>query len=136
MGGRGVGEMMEQDPRERGDIIDQLRELGRNLEEIIRKAWESDQGHEIREQFRTGLRELNAQVDRTVESIKEDEAARDLGTRVKDNLESAVGDEFADNLRQGVSQALKTLNEQINRLVESIPDVPTSKGQGSGDTQS
>lgn len=125
--------MPEHDPKQRGDIIDQLRELGKSLEQIIRRAWESDEGYEIREQFRTGLSELNAQVDRTVESIKESEAARNLGSQVKQGLGSTVGDEFADNLRQGVSQALKTLNEQINRLVETIPDGSSTKSKGDGD---
>ena len=121
--------MDEKEPRAGNEILDQLRELGGNLEHVIRKVWESQQGREIREQFQSGLRELNAQIACTLASFRDDEEAQGAGAGEAELL----GEETAESLRQGIRDALKALNDQVSRLVETIPDETTSDKQGDED---
>ena len=119
--------MDEKEPRAGNEILDQLRELGSNLERVIHKVWESQQGREIREQFQSGLRELNQQIAYTLASFRDDEDAQGAGAI---EAEFLGGEETAEGLRQGIRDALKALNDQVSRLVETIPDETTSNKQG------
>lgn len=115
------------------EIMDQLRELGNNLERVIRQAWESETGRELREQFNTGLKELSAQIDGAVESARHSESLHNLGDQARDAWQSAVGDESATKLRAGISEALESLNERINDLAETIPTPAESDDETGGD---
>jgi hypothetical protein len=125
--------MPEQDSDRSGEIMDQLRELGNNLERAIRQAWESETGRELREQFNTGFKELSAQIEGAVENARSSESIQNLGDQARDAWQSAVGDESAAKLREGISEALESLNERINDLVETIPTPSASDEETGGD---
>lgn len=121
---------MTEKPNKSQEILEQLRELGQNLEQVIRRAWESDQGREIREQFSKGLAELNEQVEQAIESARASETTKNLQAQVKDSWDSVGGQEISENLREGIGDALVALNEQINRLAETIPSGSASEDGG------
>jgi ElaB/YqjD/DUF883 family membrane-anchored ribosome-binding protein len=123
----------EQESDRSGEIMDQLRELGNNLERVIRQAWESETGRELREQFSAGLKEVTTQVEGAVESARNSESVQNLGDQARDAWRSTVGDESAVKLREGIGEALESLNERINDLVETIPTHSASDEETNGD---
>lgn len=120
--------MSEEQPGQK-DILGQFRELGKNLEDLIRQAWESDQVKDIRDQFSRGLGELNEQLDQAADKARESQVAKGLGQQVKATLDKAGADKVADSLRRGITQALETLNEQLNHLIESLPEHKSRRGE-------
>jgi len=118
---------MNEQPRGTQDLLEQFRELGAELERSIRRAWESDEGQEVREQIGNGLRELNHQLGRLVEDVQSSETYRDAQKRVKDAIESPQVEETARSVERELSEALSTLNELLNKLIQSVPGPKSRK---------
>jgi len=112
---------MSEKPRGTQDLLEQFRELGAELERSIRRAWESNEGQEVREQIGNGLRELNHQLSRLAEDVQSSETYREMQKRVKDAIESPQVEEATQSIERELGEALSTLNDLLNKLIKSVP---------------
>ena len=113
--------MTIKEPRGSEDLLGQFRELGQQLERAIRKAWESGEGQEIRDQVGKGIKELSDQLGKVAEDARKSHVVKDLEKQVKSTVQAARSDETVENLRKEINQALQSLNEQLNKLIKSVP---------------
>ncbi len=113
--------MTAREPRGTEDLLGQFRELGQQLEKAIRRAWESDEGQEVREQIGKGIKELNERLGKVAEEARKSQTVQDIQKQVKSAVEVARTDETVENLHKEISQALQSLNDQLNKLIKSVP---------------
>ena len=113
--------MTAKEPKGTEDLLGQFRELGQQLEKAIRRAWESDEGQEVREQINKGIKELNARLGKVAEEARKSQAVQDLQKQAKGAVEAARRDETVQNLSKEIGQALQSLNDQLNKLIKSVP---------------
>jgi ElaB/YqjD/DUF883 family membrane-anchored ribosome-binding protein len=103
------------------DLLGQFKELGQQLERSIRKAWESNEGQEARDQIGKGLKELETQLGKVVEDVRKNQTVQDIEKQAKSTIESAGSEETTAKIRQEIGDALKSLNEQLNKLIKAVP---------------
>ena len=108
---------------ERGEILNELRDLGRNLSSLLQSAWESDERKKLQQEIETGLSEMRTSLKSA--------ASGPTGQAIKADLEGLhqrlrTG-EVEERLRSELVSALRTANESIKKAAErKSPPPPAS----------
>lgn len=108
---------------ERSEILNELRDLGRNLSSLLQSAWESDERKKLQQEIENGLTEMrsglkNAADGPTGQAIKAD--LEGLHQRMRTG-------EMEEKLRSELVSALRTANDSIKKAAErkTAPPPPT-----------
>lgn len=109
--------MSEQPPQD-VDLAQELRELGRQLGEALRVAREHPQMKEFERQVSQALGNLSEEIDRVIQSLREDERVRQAGTQAKQAAQSFKESGAAEDIARGIAKGVRALNEQIRRAIE------------------
>jgi BMFP domain-containing protein YqiC len=112
---------MTEKPKGTEDLLGQFKELGLQLEKSIRKAWESNEGQEAREEIGKGLKELEKQLSKVVDDARKNQTVQDIEKQVKSGVQSVTSEETTSKISQEIKEALKSLNDQLNKLIKAVP---------------
>lgn len=103
-----------------GSIARELQELGRQLANTVRAAWESEQRQEIQQEMTDGIRSLRDQLTETVETVRTNPRTRTMTQSMKEQIGKAAETtrvtEVVDDVREGLTLGLAELNDQLRRL--------------------
>ncbi len=121
--------MSSKDSKGTDDLVQQFRELGQQLEKAIRKAWESDQGQEFRDQVGKGLKELNTQLGKVADDARKSDVGQNVAKKVKGTVDSVKGDQTAQTALKDLGEALRSLNDELNKLIRSVPGGKSSSSE-------
>ncbi len=113
---------------EESDLVKELRELGRQIQEAIRVAREHPQTKEFERQVTQAIAELSAQIDRAVKNAHADEhvrkAADTATTQLNQAARSFKESGAKDDIERGLAKGLQALNEQIRRAIAEADKGP------------
>jgi len=112
---------MTEKPKGTEDLLGQFKALGLQLEKSIRKAWESNEGQEVRDEIGKGLKELEKQLGHVVDEARQNQTVQDISRQVKSGVKTVTSDDTANKIDQEIKEALKSLNEQLNKLIKTVP---------------
>ncbi|MBP1467569.1 hypothetical protein EYB53_017785 [Candidatus Chloroploca sp. M-50] len=119
-----------------GDLANELRELGQQLENAVRNAMENEKAKQIQKDLSAGLREIGTQLQSAVESLKENPHIQELVEKseqaVNQAQQSKVTQDFQETLARGIAQ----LNDQLAAFVTRIRSEqdPPASGPATGET--
>jgi len=103
-----------------GSIARELQELGRQLANTMRAAWESEQRQEIQQEMTDGIRSLRDQLTESVETVRTNPRARTMTQSMKEQIGKAAETTrvtgVVDDVREGLTLGLAELNDQLRRL--------------------
>ncbi len=102
------------------EVLQELQALGRELAATIKALWESEESRRLRQEIAEGFMELGRQVDAAVKAAQESETARQLEEQVKEAVEKARQSDLPRQVEEGLVMGLRTLNEQLARVVSSL----------------
>lgn len=113
-----------------GGVTRELQELGRQLANTTRAAWQSEQRQEIQQELTDGLRLLRDQLNEAVNTLRTNPRAQTMTQSMKEQVgkaaETTRATELVDEVRGGLTLGLRELNEQLQRLA-----VRLERGDGS-----
>lgn len=138
-----------------GRITAELQELGRQLASTARTAWQSEKRQEVQQEVVDGLRSLRDQVtevldtvradprtgtvtrtvrdqvDKVAETVKSDPRTQSVTQAVKEQADKVAGAvrglDPVDELRSGLANGLRELNEQLRRLADRLAERPATE---------
>lgn len=121
--------MSDQTPRpeNENEVLDELRNLGKNLTSLLRGAWESEERKQFQHDLEIGINELRNNLSDlanspTGQTIRQD--IEGLGDRIRaGEVERAV--------RSEVLNALRMANEGLKKAAEKQSKSPEAGGTGS-----
>ena len=126
--------MSEEERREVGqgegrepDLEQELAELGRRLTQAAQTAWETEEARRLRQEVRAGLEKLMAELERGVEKAREHPTTQKVQEEVEEVLESARRGKIAQEVKAGMAEALRSLNEELARLIQRLEEGQKSK---------
>jgi hypothetical protein len=103
-----------------GQIMDELQVLGQELSSAFKTLWDSPESRDLRQEIGEGFIELGNQLDSALKSAQESEAAKQFGEQVKETVDKARTSDIAGKLETGLVDGLRSLNEQVAKLVASM----------------
>ncbi|MCU0491166.1 MAG: hypothetical protein MUD01_06245 [Chloroflexaceae bacterium] len=114
------------------DLGTELRELGQQIEQAVRRTLESEQAKNLQRDISAGMREIGTQLQAALHQLREDQRVQNLAERGQQALnqarESQAVKDFQDALTRGISQ----LNAQLTAYIER----QQTGGTGSTETPS
>lgn len=125
---------------EPGSIARELGELGAQLANTARAAWQSEQRQEIQQEMTEGLRSLRDQLNEAVETLRSNPRTRTMSESMKEQVGKAAEKtrvtEIADDVRGGLTLGLRELNEQLRRFADRLERHDAPAGGGDAATAS
>jgi len=109
---------------ESGDIAAELRELGRNLAEALRSAWESEERKRIQMEIETGLVEIGTTLNQAAKDFSDSPTGQTIKSDLKGIQERIQNGEVETKLRADLLSALRTANAELKKATHSNPPPP------------
>lgn len=107
------------------DIGEQLNELGKNLRDALRAAWESDERRKLQQEIEAGLVNLRDSVNDAVNDFSSSSTGQSLKEDVKDLHDRWQTGEVGTKLRTEIADALRTVNTELQKATRKNQPPPT-----------
>jgi HAMP domain-containing protein len=111
------------------DLASEFRRLGRNLQEALQAAWDSDERRRLETEIETGLHEAAQALKGAAHTFSDTPAGQQLRQELKDLEQRVRSGELQTKARQDVVSGLRALNAELERAAQNWK----SKSGGSTD---
>ncbi len=101
-------------------LSDDFKQLGENLAEMLRAAWDRPERKAIQSEIQSGLNELGQALNKTVNDFSESDVGQKVKTEVGEIRAKVQGGEVEDAIRADVQSALKSVNGELEKLISKI----------------
>ncbi len=124
--------MSENKPPE-NDLAEEFRNLGKNLADALRTAWESPERKKFQQEIENGINEMGATLSKEFSTFIESPTGQRLRSDVEDLGERIRTSDAQQHAREELLMALKRANIEIQRAAErwdaskNEPSVPDEK---------
>ena len=106
------------------DIGDQLNELGKNLREALRTAWESDERRKLQLDIEEGLTNLRDSLNEAVNDFSNSQTGQTLKSDMKNLHERWQTGEVGSKVRSEIAEALRTVNQELQKASQKNQPPP------------
>ena len=121
--------MSESNPNENKspneDIGEQLNELGKNLRDALRTAWESDERRKLQQEIEVGLADLADSLGQAAKDFSNSSAGQTLKEDVKDLHERWQTGEVGSKVRSEITEVLRTVNNELHKASQKNQPPPS-----------
>lgn len=102
------------------EISDDFKQLGDNLVELLRAAWERPERKEIQSELESGLNELGASLNKAAAEFSTSETGQKLKEEVQDLKSRVQSGEVEGTIRKDLKAALTAVNQELETLAKKI----------------
>ena len=102
------------------DLMNELREMGQQLEAAFRAAIESDRAKQLQKDLAGGVRELTSQLKTAVKTVQTDPRVQQAEERGRQAVQQARESKVVQDIQETVISGLAQLNDQLRKVVERI----------------
>ncbi len=111
------------------DLADEFRNLGENLTNLLRSAWESEERRKLQSEIESGLRELNTSLRQAANEFEQSPSGQKLKTEVNELRDRVRAGEVQEDLRQELVAVLQRINTELQKARRRQPSEPESGGE-------
>jgi hypothetical protein len=104
-----------------GDVLEELRELGRNLRTIVQSVWESEERKKLEHDLETGLNEVYNSLSKATQDFAESPTGKTLKSDIEDLGQRIRSGEVETQVREEILSALRAANDGLRKAVASKP---------------
>jgi lauroyl/myristoyl acyltransferase len=108
--------MSETEKRE-NVLADEFRNLGKNLTEVMRAAWESPERKNMQAEIEDGLNELGKSIDQEISSFRQSPSGQRLKSDMEDLNQRIRSGEVTTKAREELLAALKQANAELQKVI-------------------
>ncbi|MBC8506154.1 MAG: hypothetical protein ISR58_12185 [Anaerolineales bacterium] len=112
------------------DLASQFREMGDNLKNMMKTAWQSEDAQKLRQDIKNGLSGLSQAANDAVDEFNTSEAGQRLKTETQDFRDRVRSGDVETKAREEISKVLHTINSELQKAIDQIP----KSDPGSDDT--
>lgn len=107
---------MDNRPQTTDDLKEELRNLGANLKEVLRTAWEREERKKAQADVEAGLAELVAALSQISKELAETPAGQRLRTEAKDLQARVQSGEVQEKVHSELLEALRKVNADLRKV--------------------
>jgi len=108
------------------DLGDEFRNLGNNLKDIFKTAWESAERKKFQQEIEAGLNEIGKSLNQAVTEIKDSPAGQQFKEDARDLHERMRSGELESKARSELLSVLQQINTELQKVVS--PKTGSSSG--------
>ncbi len=127
---------MAETPEPENSIADEFRNLGLNLINTMRAAWESPERRKLQQELEEGLSTLAATIKMEASTFTETPAGQRLKTDLEDLQERVRTGEAESKAREEIIKAIKIINAELEKVTNRwSAQAPTGEDTTSSSSQ-
>ncbi len=124
---------MSDNPPPDPNISDAFQNLGNNLVQLMRTAWDSPERKHLQSELEVGLTDLSSSIQEEVTNFQTSPTGQQLKSNLTDIHEQIKSSEFQSRMRDEILDALKVANRELERVINhwsegAAPDQASSAG--------
>lgn len=109
-----------------GDVLEELRELGRNLGALLQSAWESEERKKVQQEIETGLKD----VSKSLQDLANSPTGQTIKADLNELNERLRTGEVEAKVRAEVLSALRLANDGLKKAAApKNPPQPPQEGE-------
>jgi len=101
------------------ELLNELRNLGKNLKELLQTAWESEDRKKVQKDIETGLNDLVKTLSQAANDFAQSPAGQTLKSDIEDLKERIQTGEVEKKVRDEAVSALRAANEGLKKAVKT-----------------
>jgi hypothetical protein len=113
--------MSEEQPQEE-KLGEAFRNLGKNIVDVFRAAWESPERKNLQEELESGLNEFSNSIKKEVDEFAATPTGQQIKSDVESIKESIRSGETEAKVRSEVLNALRIVNTQLERISQEFSE--------------
>lgn len=98
------------------DVVEEFRSLGKNLIEMMRSAWESEEGKKVQEEIRTSLADLGTTINEAATDFHQSPTGQRLKEDAEDFRNRIRSGEVETKIRSEILNALRIANQELEKV--------------------
>lgn len=107
------------------DIVEEMKNLGRQFAEALRAAWNSQERQKIETEVREGLDMFVTELEKGFRELRDGQATQRAKQEVSQVKEKVEGAELGRKAKNAMADGLRWLSEEFNNLAAQF--TPTEK---------
>jgi len=116
--------------KDSGDLLDELREMGQQLETAFRAAIQSDRAKQLQKDLAGGVREITEQLKTAAKSVQNDTRFQQVEERGRQAVEQARESKVVQDIQETLVAGIAQLNEQLRKVIERIQSEVNTPSSG------
>lgn len=100
------------------DVLEELRELGRNLKSMLQTMWESEERKKLERELETGLSEAYQSLSQAAHDFAETPTGKQLQSELKEIKERIRSGELETQVRNEILAALRAANAGLRKAAQ------------------
>jgi len=126
---------MTDESKKQASLKDEFRDLGENLAQTLRSAWESPERKQLQKDIEEGLATVAESVKREAESFQHSPTGQRLKSDFEDFRQRVDSGEVELKVRDELLKALQFINTELRKITGQQAD-DSSTGEASGGVES
>jgi ATP:corrinoid adenosyltransferase len=130
---------MSDNPPPDPNISDAFQNLGNNLVQLMRTAWDSPERKHLQSEIEVSLTDLSSSIQEEVTNFQASPTGQQLKSNLTDIHEQIKSSEFQSRMRDEILDALKVANRELERVInhwsEGAASDQASSASGTNTTQ-
>ena len=103
---------------ESNEILDELREMAKNLRDTLQNAWDHPERKKLQQDLEQGFQEVSTSLGKAVDDFKQSPTGQNLKADMDDLKERWRTGEVETKARDDVLSALRTVNSELRKLTK------------------
>ena len=108
------------------NLSDDFKNLGKNLSELLRAAWDRPERKNLQHEVDTGLAEVRKALEQAVSDFSDSGVGQKIRTEVDDVRQRVESGEVETRVRQDLQTALQKVNQELDHLIGRIRETSES----------
>ena len=117
--------------KESGDLLNELREMGQQLETAFRAAIQSERAKQLQKDLAGGVREITEQLKTAAKTVQSDTRFQHVEERGRQAVAQARESKVVQDIQETLVHGLAQLNEQLRKVVDRLQSEVNAPSSGS-----
>jgi hypothetical protein len=105
------------------DIVEELRNLGRQFGETVRTAWSSEERRNFEQEVKKGVQTFAQEVDKAFKEAKDSKPVHKAKSGAADFKDKAASAEIGKKTQTGLAKGLRWFSDELAKLADNFTPV-------------
>ena len=104
------------------DVSNQFKAFGESLSNALNNSWKDPKTREVIQQIKTGLNEAADDIDKAIETIKQDPKVQGFVDDAKETFDQLeeTGRDAVEQARPHILKAMENLSDALNKSIDDF----------------
>ena len=100
------------------DIVEELRDVGKQFADTLNRAWNSEERNRVEEEVRAGVKAFGEEIDKVISGVRSGNARETVKEQTERVNTRVNPSEAGDKAKEGVVSGLRWLSTELGKVAD------------------